>query len=148
MRLWHKELIYVLPKQQLLSQWRECCSIAKRIAEKGTPNHILVNRVLEYPVDNFVQYTEKIIREFDNRGFKISEKALENFRSNIEKGKHRFNNQRICGLFINWHNDIYLRECLYNLEEKYLCGGISGKEWNRICCRFGSFDLFIYNSDK
>ncbi len=148
MRLWHKELIYVLPKQQLLSQWRECCSIAKRIAENGTPNHILVNRVLEYPVDNFVQYTEKIIREFDNRGFKISEKALENFRSNIEKGKHRFNNQRICRLFINWHNDIYLRECLYNLEEKYLCGGISGKEWNRICYRFGSFDLFIYNRDK
>ena len=37
MRLWHKDLIYVLPRQQLLGQWRECCLIAKNIAEKGTP---------------------------------------------------------------------------------------------------------------
>ena len=39
MRLWHKDLIDVLPRQQLISQWREICCIAKNIAEKGTPNH-------------------------------------------------------------------------------------------------------------
>lgn len=25
MRLWHKDLIPYLPRQQLLGQWRECC---------------------------------------------------------------------------------------------------------------------------
>ena len=49
MRCWHKDLISVLPKQQLLGQWRECCLIAKNIAEQGTPNHILVNRIFNYP---------------------------------------------------------------------------------------------------
>ena len=142
MRLWHKELIPVLPRQQLLSQWRECCCIARDISEKGTPNHLLVNRVLEYPVDNFVQYTEMIIKEFANRGYKISKKALKNFRSNIEKGKYRFNNQRICSIFIDWHNQIYLRQCLYNLEEKYICNGISDQEWKCIYERFGNFELF------
>ena len=32
MRLWHKDLICVLPKNQLLGQWREVCLIAKEIA--------------------------------------------------------------------------------------------------------------------
>ena len=41
MRLWHKDLIPYLPKQQLISQWRECCCIAKNIADNGTPNHLL-----------------------------------------------------------------------------------------------------------
>ena len=31
MRLWHKDLITALPQKQLVSQWRECCSIAKKI---------------------------------------------------------------------------------------------------------------------
>lgn len=139
MRLWHYALLPYLPRLQLVSQWRECCCIAKSIAEKGTPNHILVNRVMDYPVDNFVQYTEMIIKEFENRGFKINEKALLNFRSNMEKGKYKFNNQRICSLFINWHNDIYLRECLYNLEEKFRAGGIPADEWQRIYDRFKGF---------
>ena len=46
MRLWHKDLIPALPRKQLLAQWRECCAIASNIAKKGTPNHILVNKVL------------------------------------------------------------------------------------------------------
>jgi uncharacterized protein (TIGR02328 family) len=35
MRLWHKDLIPILPDKQLLGQWRECCLIAKNIKEKG-----------------------------------------------------------------------------------------------------------------
>lgn len=141
MRLWHKDLISVLPRQQLLSQWRECCGIARDIKVKGTPNHLLVNRVLDFPVDNFVQYTEMIINEFAKREYHINEKALTNFRVNIENGKYNFNNNRKCSLFIDWHNDIYLRECLYNLEEKYICGGIPDEEWQRICARFPNYEL-------
>ena len=49
MRLWHKYLIPYLPKQQLLGQWRECCCIARNININGTPNHILVNKIIDYP---------------------------------------------------------------------------------------------------
>ena len=48
MRLWCKDLIPYLPKLQLLSQWRECCAICSNIANKGTSNHILVNKIMNY----------------------------------------------------------------------------------------------------
>ena len=47
MRLWHKDLIPVLPRQQLLGQWRECCLIAKSISEKGTPNTYIASTILK-----------------------------------------------------------------------------------------------------
>ena len=31
-----------------------------------------------------------------------------------------------------WHNDRYLAQCYYNLQEKYDCGGISEDEWQKI----------------
>ena len=70
MRLWHKYLITVLPKQQLLGQWRECCLIAKNIAEKGTPNHLLVNKVIEYPIEHFFMICDSIYSEMVFRGYK------------------------------------------------------------------------------
>jgi len=139
MRLWSYQLLPYLPRLQLVSQWRECCCIAKSITEKGTPNHILVNKIMDYPVDNFVEYTEMVIKEFGNRKFQISSKSLNKFRDNIEKCKYRFNNNRICTMFIDWHNDIYLRECLYNLEEKFRAGGIPADEWQVIYDRFKDF---------
>ena len=33
-------------------------------------------------------------------------------------------------LFSNWHNDRYLTQCIYNLEEKHDCQGITDEEWN------------------
>ena len=69
MRLWHKDLISVLPRQQLLGQWRECCLIAKNIAEKGTPNHILVNKIMDYPIDYFIYYSEMIVTEMFKRKY-------------------------------------------------------------------------------
>ena len=46
MRLWHKDLISVLPREQLVAQWRELSAIAGNIQIKNTPNHILVNKVI------------------------------------------------------------------------------------------------------
>ena len=56
MRLWHKSLIEVLPRQQLLGQWRELSAIASNINKKGTPNHILVNKIMDYPNNDIVSY--------------------------------------------------------------------------------------------
>ena len=70
MRLWHKDLIEVLPRQQLVAQWRECCCIAKNLAENGTPNHILVNRILEYTSEHFTEYCLSIHKEMIRRGYR------------------------------------------------------------------------------
>ena len=42
----------------------------------------------------------------------------------------------INSIFIEWHNDRYLRQCLYNLQEKADCGGVSKEEWARITDHF------------
>ena len=150
MRLWHKYMIRSLPDQQLRSQWRECCAIAKSIAEKGSPNHILVNSVLDYPAEHFVEYTKMVIKELTDRGVGIKKKTISAFMDNVEKGRDKFNNgfADTRKLFLGWHDKVYLRECLYNLEEKYIYGGISGRDWNRIYHLFGAVDLFIRDEDR
>ena len=135
-RLWHYKLIPYLDKQRLVAQWRECCCIAKNIADNGTPNHILVNEVLNYPTIHFIEYTNMILKEMNKRGYKVTEKSYLNFCENIRKGnlyfRDKYNNSVIIDNQVLWHDDIYLQICLYNLYEKALCGGISDKEWQLI----------------
>ena len=129
MRLWHKNLIPVLPRQQLLGQWRECCLIAKNISEKGTPNHILVNKIMDYPIEEFINYAYAIYWEMDGRGYNVDySKFLNNLKVNMSTIPY----EPVEKVFYNWHDVTYLRICYYNLFEKYLCGGISDEEWQRI----------------
>ena len=128
MRLWHIDLIPVLPREQLVAQWRELSAIAGAIQKKGTPNHILVNFVLIYDYDNFISYAAEVREEMTKRGYRTMNSVQE----------------KIVSLKVNWvrlsHNEIYkekmnkdyLTICYYNLYEKYLCGGIEQDWWNLI----------------
>ena len=127
MRLWHKDLIMVLPRQQLLGQWRECCLIAKHIAEKGTPNHVLVNRVMEYPIEHFRVYGLWVLGEMAGRGY-----HADLYRFNQYFGEYGPDVPALGVLFDGWHNDRYLKQCLANLQEKADCGAIPAEEWKRI----------------
>lgn len=130
MRLWHKDLIELLPRQQLLGQWRECCLIAKNIQEKGTPNHMLVNKIMNYSIHDFINYTALVYEEMANRGYRAN---WSKFISHIPfKEKHRFLYQERTKIFHDWHNIRYLIQCYTNLQEKYDCGGISQEEWEPI----------------
>lgn len=75
MRLWHKNLINVLPREQLIGLWRELSAIAGSIQKKGTPNHILVNFVLEYDYDHFISYAAEVREEMTRRGYRTMEKV-------------------------------------------------------------------------
>ena len=134
MRLWHKDLIPVLPKKQLLAQWRECCCIARNITVKGTPNHLLVNKILEYPYADFAEYSKRIHDEMLRRGFRCD---FSKYTKWLPKGY----DCKVYGIFKDWHNDRYLHQCYYNLEEKYDCGGIPEDEWSKI-------DKFMHNYMK
>lgn len=133
MRLWHKELIPFLPRQQIISQWRECCCIAKNIYINGTPNHILVNKIIDYDITHFISYTNLVIEEIRNRGYKINASIFLKYISKADYLQIPFTN-----IYNGWHNNIYLRECLYNLEEKAMCGGISKIEWDIIYNQFSN----------
>ncbi len=133
MRLWHKDLIPVLPRQQLIGQWRECCLIAKNIAEKGEPNHILVNRIMEYPIRHFICYSKLVYEEMIERGYKADwEKFKNNFKGFGIVWHEKSHKTNYCDLFANWHNDRYLRQCYFNLQEKFDCDGIGLIEWEKI----------------
>ena len=136
MRLWHKDLIPVLPRQQLLAQWRECCCITRNIAVNGTPNHLLVNKIMDYPIEkDFYTYCTLIIMEMRRRGYNISQQAYHNWCKNMATAvNHRpFSlDNSDHDVFKGWHNTRYLTQCYFNLQEKYDCGGISEQEWNRV----------------
>lgn len=129
MRIWHKDLISVLPREQLVAQWRELSAIAGNILTKNSPNHILVNKIMDYPLSHFITYAKIVRDEMSNRGYKTSNKVWDKICS-INQGKIEIVSKN--NLFINWHNDRYLKQCYYNLEEKYDCGGIREEDFLKI----------------
>ena len=145
MRLWHRELIPHLPKQQLLGQWRELCCIASLLAVDHTPNHILVNPIIEYPPEHFEAFCNLVITEMKRRGLEIGSQALNTLQNNVRAWRLYLNQElpfdyidRDWGMDLgediygNWHNTRYLRQCYYNLEEKWDRGGIPDDEWGVI----------------
>lgn len=132
MRLWHKDLLSVLPRKQLLSQWRECCCIAKAIAEKGTPNHILVNKIMDYSKWHFMAYTILVIKEMENREYKVDRSKFFKWFDRWDDGTVKTHDIPYNELFCDWHNDRYFIQCYCNLQEKFDCNGISDSEWSEI----------------
>jgi len=76
MRLWSKNLITTLPSKQLISQWREIMAIIGSIKKKGFPNHILVNKIMNYPLNHFSSYCKIVTDEIIKRGYKINKKKI------------------------------------------------------------------------
>ena len=130
MRLWHKDLISVIPRQQLVSQWRECRCIAKNIFLNGTPNHILVNKIMDYPLSHFYAYGLTVYIAMKNRGYKCDFYKFDKYFNEKDKVTD------IDNMFQNWHTERYLAQNYYNLQEKFDCGAISEKEWKVLMNRY------------
>ena len=128
MRLWSKQLIHVLPRQQLLGQWKECSAIAGNILIKGTPNHILVNKIMDYPIDHFITFTARVHGEMIMRGYRTTKTVWDK----IEKLNPNWETIDYNKLYDQWMDNTYLTSCYWNLKEKYLCGGITEEEWIKI----------------
>ena len=128
MRLWSKQLIHVLPRQQLVANWRECSAIAGNILTKGTPNHILVNKIMDYPIDHFITFTARIHGEMTMRGYRTTKTVWDK----IEKLNPNWQIVDFDELFKDWMDNTYLTICYWNLYEKYSCGGMTADEWYKI----------------
>ena len=137
MRLWHKDLIDVLPDKQLAGQWRECCLIAKGLHD-GTLNHLLVNKVTDYSIDHLCTYAWKVAQEMKKRG---KHPIWLNFYRYMPNDTGSVPDDE---LFLFWHDNRYLVQCFYNLQEKADCGGVDPGEWMQIvkkcCCDLKIFD--------
>ena len=141
MRLWHYSLIPYLPDSQLKGQWRECSLISVSLKKNNTPNHILVNRITDYGIDDYYTYCYFVEVEMNMRKFNITYKSKEKvynslfaFKRSDEPFELRVG---VNGpIFSGWHNKEYLRVCMANLYEKYKFAKgkskISGIEWKRL----------------
>ena len=128
MRLWHWKIISALPREQLVAQWRELSAIAGNLNTKETPNHILVNKVLNYPREHFISYALYVRQEMTRRGYRTIDSVWDKIYCTRETDYGEMEFVPLEDLFPGWHNDRYLEQCYFNLEEKYDCGGVD-KEW-------------------
>lgn len=130
MRLWHIKLLRVLPKNQLNEQLRECVAAARMISEGNEILWIGAKRLQEYPLYHFRGYCNAVLEECKRRGFRISPITLSKLRNHIGLFEEIAAKEE--DIFKGWHNDRYLRQCYYNLQEKFDCGAISDDDWTKI----------------
>jgi len=116
MRLWHEDLITLLPRQQLLGQHRECCALRGKGWEK---NHATVNYVFNYSPYKLYQYHLLIMKEMLKRGYKPDKKWFDPLYrgQSCPKYEHIKHVKLEQPIYIE-HDDLYLQECLTNLKEK------------------------------
>lgn len=116
MRLWHQDLISVLPRQQLLEQHRECCVL--RGAGWGCP-HATVNYVFTHSPIKLFQYYKKNMQEMENRGYKVSAEWQEStYRGKKEASYSEVEEIPLTIPIYPEHDAFYLEECLVNLRDK------------------------------
>ena len=128
MRLWHESLILYLPRQQLLGQHRECCTLRGKGWGK---KHATVDYVFKYDPSFLVAYHNLVMDEMRKRGHRVNCVWYDdNYRGKILGGVNEnwvnsglvtklYNDSCVDGLHIYpEHDDKYLEECLENLKNK------------------------------
>ncbi|MBS9337054.1 pyrimidine dimer DNA glycosylase/endonuclease V [Fructobacillus parabroussonetiae] len=143
MRLWHYQLIESLSRQHLLGQWRECLAITGAIAKHGAVNHATVNRLNDFAMAHLIVYIELVRAEMTKRGYRTSEKSRQKLVQDIgydwqqpltyhkdKLGKVILPNGE--GLFASFHNERYLMQNLYMMQEKADTGQIEQEVWQKM----------------
>lgn len=117
MRLWHVDLIPILPRQQLCGQHRECSALRGLGWGK---KHSVVNYVFNHSWENLFYYHCLIMKEMENRKYQVNQEWKDFYYrgKNCERlnEKWTFQTNRKCRY--PEHNDEYLRSCIINLSKK------------------------------
>ena len=131
MRIWHYRLIPYLPDAQFKGQLRELTAIMRDWRDKGSTNHLLINRVMLYPKAELTLYFTMYYWEYAKRFGKEPQNILMEFLEFPQE-----TNKATGQIFDGWHDNGYLRVCMANLFEKYHYGRgksrITEDEWQRL----------------
>lgn len=134
MRLWHYRLLPYLSDLQFRGQLRELVAIMHDWRDKGTTNHLLINRVMEYDKEELVKYAFEYFNLYEKR----YNKDLTKYKNEFLEFAPSFELGVLYNpcLYIGWHEKDYLRVCMSNLYEKYALGlgksRISAEEWGKL----------------
>ena len=116
MRLWHEQIIHLLPKNQLLGQHRECCVLRGNGWNK---KHKTVDYVFTYSPYNLFIYHSKIMDEMEKRGYRVSREWRDkNYRGQKAESYSNLEETNISTPIYKEHNSEYLLECIENLAGK------------------------------
>ena len=116
MRLWHEQIIQLLPKNQLLGQHRECCALRGNGWNK---KHKTVDYVFTYSPYNLFIYHSKIMDEMEKRGYTVSTEWIDkNYRGQKAESYSNLEETNISSPIYKEHNNEYLLECIENLATK------------------------------
>ncbi|MGF3114992.1 TIGR02328 family protein [Facklamia sp. P12937] len=116
MRLWHEDLIPLLPRQQLLGQHRECCAL--RGKGWGKP-HSTVNYIFNYHPYKLYQYHVLVMEEMIARGYQPDSLWLDpEYRGQSAPPYKDLEALSLdCPIYPE-HDEVYLQACLMNLKDK------------------------------
>lgn len=135
-RLWHWQLLPVLPLAQLRMLKACCISLSEMLSKGQMPKQICNEAMRAYPIEDFAIYNSLLIGELKNRGelTGIVERKLRMLEPFITPNTPPF---------VGWHNRKYLIQCISNLSEKKDNNKISDDEWKAICNEFDEIVNFI-----
>lgn len=118
MRLWHKDLIIKLPRQQLLGQHRECCALRGKGWGKA---HSTVNYVFQYRYNRLFLYHQKVMFEMCQRGYTVDSVWFNpQYRGKligIDQTSFTYTSG-VANSDYPEHNQAYYDECVLNLAQK------------------------------
>lgn len=116
MRLWHEQLIPILPKNQLLGQHRECCALR---GNGWLRRHRTVDYVFSYSPYHLFLYHSLVMDEMEKRGYNVSpEWRDKNYRGKNAENYSNLEEKTISSPIYKEHNPRYLAECIENLRKK------------------------------
>lgn len=129
MRIWSWQLLPYLPDKQFRGQLRELVAILHDWRNKGKTNHLLINRVMDYPKSDLLIYYNLYQNEYIKRYSKLIHAYITDqfVRFSLDS-----NYDFMQKPFIDWHNKQYLRICMANLMEKHMGIGnskVTDEEW-------------------
>lgn len=138
MRLWHYKLIPVLPDKQLKAMRYE---IGDMIKQYPNIKNGLVKYANNYSIQYLGSYFYKVCMEYQKRKIKCSDNynlsILYIIDEKITPYELQYTTDEYTKLTYPEHNDRYLKQCYYNLQEKYDRGIISREEYKPI------YDLYV-----
>lgn len=80
-----------------------------------------------------------LVDEIRNRGYNVSDTTIEKLNKYCKTDIEKLEVCELDLLFEDFHNDRYLRQCYYNLEEKYDDGIIPEDEWQKLHSWYSSY---------
>lgn len=101
--------------------------LLKDNGRSGTLKHRLVSYITKYDKKVFLCYTNMILNEMIHRNMRYTTKLFYEILE-FSGSKEMYIND----YFYPEHNDRYLLQCYYNLQEKYDRKIISEDEWQKI----------------